>query len=134
MQVPTDPERPMPRRFTAFLCLILMACTSGRPARATRDRTVLTAEEIAATQLVDAYEVVQALRPEFLRTRGPASIRQPEAEKPVVYIDGVKTGDPTTLRRVTREVVKEIRYLDSREATTRFGTGHGAGAILVTTK
>jgi hypothetical protein len=30
--------------------------------------------------------------------------------------------------------VQEIRFLDSRMATLEFGTDHGLGAILVTTK
>jgi hypothetical protein len=31
-------------------------------------------------------------------------------------------------------VIEEMRFLDKREATTRFGTDHAEGAILVTTR
>jgi hypothetical protein len=30
--------------------------------------------------------------------------------------------------------VREVRFLDSREATQRFGAGHRSGAILVSTR
>ncbi|MCI0432055.1 MAG: hypothetical protein L0271_00195 [Gemmatimonadetes bacterium] len=109
-------------------------CASGGGPADRQDRNVITLDEIAAAELVDAYEIVQALRPEFLRTRGSASIRAPDPIEAVVYIDGVKTGPPETLRSVRREVLREIRYIDSREATTRYGTGHRGGAILVTTR
>ncbi len=124
----------MSLRTALILVVGLAACASRGPAADRRDRDVITFDEIARSELVDAYEVVQALRPEFLRTRGSASIRAPEPIEAVVYIDGVRAGPPDTLRRVTRAVLREIRYIDSREATTRFGTGHRGGAILVITR
>jgi hypothetical protein len=95
---------------------------------------VITEREIEESALLDAFEVVRALRPEFLRTRGSSSFRVTEPVEAQVYVDGVRTGDPASLRRLPRDVVREIRYIDAREATTRYGTGHGAGAILVATK
>jgi hypothetical protein len=38
------------------------------------------------------------------------------------------------LRDLPVEVVQEIRYMNSRDATMQYGTDHGSGAILVTTK
>jgi hypothetical protein len=114
--------------------LILLACGGARTAGGQRDRDLITEPEIVATQLRDAYEVVQALRPEFLRTRGVSSFRATDPVEAVVYVDGVRQGALATLRRVSWEVLREIRYIDAREATTRYGTGHGAGAILVATK
>jgi hypothetical protein len=49
----------------------------------------------------------------------------------VVYMDDVRQfGDLV----VIPSRVKEIRFLNSRDATTRYGTGHSSGVILVTTK
>lgn len=123
-------------RWTAvIITLSLAAGCSGRvPPAERRDRNLITTAEIAGSELRDAYEIVQALRPEFLRTRGSASIRAPDPIEPVVYIDGVRSGNPETLRRVSRDALREIQYIDSREATTRFGTGHRGGAILVVTR
>jgi hypothetical protein len=38
------------------------------------------------------------------------------------------------LRLIQTSTVQEIRYVDGRAATLRWGTGHGAGAIVVTTR
>jgi hypothetical protein len=95
---------------------------------------VITFAEIETLQVATAYEVVLQLRPEYLRTRGPASVSTPTPAEAVVYLDGVRQGGPETLRRIRKQTLREIRYMDSREATTQFGTGHRAGAILVITR
>ena len=38
------------------------------------------------------------------------------------------------LRNINVDQVQEIRHLNSRDATMQYGTDHGAGAIMVTTK
>lgn len=123
----------MQRLWLPMTLTLLLAC-GGSQTQGTRDRTVITEREIEESALLDAFEVVRALRPEFLRTRGSSSFRVTEPVEAQVYVDGVRTGDPASLRRLPRDVVREIRYIDAREATTRYGTGHGAGAILVATK
>lgn len=124
----------MSRRAWLPLTIVVLLACGGSRAQGTRDRTVITEREIQESALLDAFEVVRALRPEFLRTRGTSSFRATDPVEAQVYVDGVRTGDPETLRRLPRDVVREIRYIDAREATTRYGTGHGAGAILVATK
>jgi len=52
----------------------------------------------------------------------------------VVYLDDVRLGEVTTMRNVTAMSVKEIRYLSATDATQRWGTGHGSGAIQVISK
>jgi hypothetical protein len=52
----------------------------------------------------------------------------------VFYLDGVRLNDRTGLMSIPADRIKEIRFINSRDATTRWGTGHGSGAILVTTK
>ncbi|MGH7501834.1 MAG: hypothetical protein ACREL7_08770 [Longimicrobiales bacterium] len=121
------------RSWLSLTLLVVCACAGSR-AQGARDRYLITEAEIEASAQLNAYEVVQALRPEFLRTRGTTSFRATEPVEAVVYVDGLRTGDPSTLRGVPREVVREIRYIDAREATTRYGTGHGGGVIMVSTK
>lgn len=123
----------MQRMWLPMTLTLLLAC-GGSQTQGTRDRTVITEREIEESALLDAFEVVRALRPEFLRTRGSSSFRATEPVEAQVYVDGVRIGDPASLRRLPRDVLREIRYIDAREATTRYGTGHGAGAILVATK
>lgn len=52
----------------------------------------------------------------------------------VVYQDGVRSGGSNTLESMPTIAVREIRFINAADATTRFGTGHPMGAILVTTK
>jgi hypothetical protein len=98
--------------------------------------------EIAATGLQTLYEVIERLRPSMLRTRGQvgrlsgATGSEPGASNSgiKVYLNGTGVGDISMLRTIQASSVKQVQYLSSSDATTRFGTGHDAGAILVTSK
>lgn len=117
------------------IALVIAACASSGGSSGSRDRTMITTEEIAAvTQAGTAYDVVQQLRPEYLRTRGLRSMNATEPAGAVVYVDNVRRGGPETLRSIPRENVLDIRYLNGADATTMYGTGHGDGAILVRTR
>lgn len=124
----------MLRPAVALVGLVTLAGCSSASAGSVRDRDRITLAEIDGTHGANAYDVVQALRPEFLRSRGVASIRSATPQYAIVYIDGVRVGPLGELRRIPREQVEEIRYLSGSDATTVYGTGHGGGAILVTTK
>jgi hypothetical protein len=82
-------------------------------------------DEVAATS---AYDAILRLRPAWLRTRGGSEgdIR--------VYIDGVNAGDTQRLRVMSLDRVREMRRISASDATTRWGTGHTAGAIEVITR
>jgi hypothetical protein len=96
---------------------------------------VIVEAEVAAAGVTNALEAVQRLRPAMLRSRaGGASQSNPQGEPIAVYLDGVKVGGPEQLVSVTALAVKEIRFINAADATTRFGTGHPSGAIMVTTK
>jgi hypothetical protein len=110
--------------------------TVARPIRGAAD--VIGEAEINASVYQNALEVVQNLRPTMMRPRtstaqGPVPV--------VLYMDDVRMGelsglgaDLTGLTNVPAGRVKEIRYINARDATTRWGTGHASGVILVTTK
>ena len=115
--------------------LVLSACgpkkTDRRPMTS---RNVLTATEIERTNAATALDAVQALRPHFLNTRGAQSIQDPNPPQPIVYLDGMRLGLPSTLSMITASSVVTIEYVNSIEASSRYGMGHGGGAILVTTR
>jgi len=122
------------RRFVPLvLAGVFAACASGYggaaggSGTARRNSNLISAEEIAGASGGSAYELVRQLRPSWTVTRGGNT-------EPIAYVDGIRFGSLEDLRNVAVEQVREIRYLDSREATTRFGTGHTAGAIEVTTR
>jgi hypothetical protein len=109
----------------------------------------LTEEELAPYRAQDVYQAVRRLRSIWLNARGSQGTWQPAAnpdELPTraddagesqiqVYIDGVRDmRGIEALRDLSVEVVQEVRHMNSRDATMMYGTDHGAGAILVTTK
>lgn len=104
-------------------------CASGGGAGSTRsDPNLITAEELANYTSLTCLEVIQRLRPRWLQRRG-------SEQNPVVYQDGSRIGfAEDVLAGMAVTTVESMRYLDSSNATTRYGTGHGAGAIEVTTR
>jgi len=116
------------------VAILLAACATTARERSGGDRHRITADQIEAvtSQYSTAYEVVQNLRPLWLRKRGATSFSR-ETEI-AVYIDGARYGTPDDLRRLAIISVGAMRFLSPSEATNRYGTGHTHGAILVRTK
>ncbi len=113
-------------------CLVAVACgPAPRTAEPTPSRRLLLEDEIRGTQVATAYQIVARLRPEWLRRRGRVSVRDPTAGAVVVYLNGMRQGGVSALDAIVAETVLEMEYLNGQEATTRFGTGHGGGVILV---
>lgn len=114
----------------------LTACAAATPAtRPLRvsGRDVITAAEIVASRVTDAYQAVSQLRPEFLRPRG-AVVIAPRVQTPlVVYLDDLPFGPAESLHYIPLERVRVIRYLGPADADLRWGGSHSTGAILVTT-
>lgn len=114
---------------------MLSGCAaSGTGSGARGPRNVLSHEEIATINVATAYDAVQQLRPEYLRTRGTISVQSPNPEYAVVYINGVRAGGLDALQRIRASDVQDMRYLSASEATTRYGTGHAGGVIEVRTR
>ncbi|HKO16950.1 MAG TPA: hypothetical protein VJU87_11975 [Gemmatimonadaceae bacterium] len=107
--------------------------TASRARSISRQPDVIAADELATIDVQNALQAVQRLRPNFLRSVGPTSITQAEAGI-VVYVDNTRMGGTEVLEQIPITEVKEIRYLNATDATQRYGTGHTAGAIVVTRK
>ena len=118
------------------LVLLVSGCgPSGGTSTATESHDVLTAAEIATTDATNAYDAISLKRPWFLQSRGPRSLTQAAPgqtnEYPVVYLDRTYYGEIESLRQIPTIQIREIRYLDSNDATMYFGAGHTGGIILV---
>jgi hypothetical protein len=113
------------------------ASTGGSAAQLRGNSNVITSEEITAGAGSTAYEVIQRLRPNYLRTRGAvrgaptASGNNLEPIDIVVYVNESRVGGSDQLRQISVHDIREIRYFSANEATTKWGTGHSAGAIQV---
>jgi hypothetical protein len=115
-----------------FMILVASCASSGeqeRPPRGRSDRIVLA--EIEATSLSNAFDLVERLRPAWLRPRGQASLSGGGSMEPVVYFENTRMGGPSALRTIDARSVEEIRLIRAADATTRWGTGHIGGVIQV---
>jgi hypothetical protein len=113
--------------------------SSGTAARSSRSQDVIAEAEITsrAREATNALQIIEQLRPQMLRTRGSSSLARSatgEEALPRVYVDDMSYGNLNSLSNVAALQIREIRFLSSRDATTRWGTGHAGGVILVTTK
>lgn len=123
-------------------CIATAACANApkvepaqEGARSTRRaNNVITQQELEESTARDAYQAVQMLRPDWLRTRGATSIRDATASEAVVYLDGLRYGPPRSLEQFRVSTIKELRHYSGTEATNRWGTGHGGGVIYVTSR
>jgi hypothetical protein len=90
------------------------------------DSDRITQEDLTELQQLDALQVVQRLRPAWLRRRA--------GTLPMVVVNGVPMdGGTQALRNFRVGEIREMEYLDPSDATMRLGTGYPAGAIIVTT-
>ena len=127
------------RTLTFFACALLLSATyacGGSTAKAANTEAtprrsnpnILTADEALKTGQPTVYRAIQVARPQWLFAR-PQGNPSGRMEAIPVYVAGNRYGDVGSLEQITVSSVKEIRYMDARDATTRFGTGHGGGAI-----
>ena len=110
------------------------ASVSSSPKRGSSN--LITQAEIESTSLELLYDVIERLRPSMLRARGQTSRLSSGAETSTikVYHNGTLMGDLSSLRSIQSSSVKQVEFLSSSDATTRFGTGNAAGAIVITSK
>ena len=117
----------------AALSLAACASTSQTAPATGGNRSMLTTAELreeSASRTLD--EIIRQRRPMWLNARGTASLQG--GDEIVVYRDGVPTGGPAVLRTMVAETVESVQFLPAADATTRFGTGHSLGAILVVSR
>lgn len=121
----------------AIVCALplMYACASsgGGP---TGDPDLLTAAQLEAFQHLNAFDAIRQTRPQWLRSsRGRSSFRDAnESQRGLrVYVDGVLFGGASDLERIEVRAIHDVRFLDAREATLRYGTNHAEGALLVRT-
>lgn len=107
--------------------------TAVAPARG--NSNLILEAEITGSGSSNALEAIQRLRPAMLRGRGSSQIGEGSGTDQIqVYVDGIPSGGLSAASSVAAMTVKEIRYINASDATTRFGTNHAMGAILITTK
>ncbi len=97
-------------------------------------RDLITAQEIEGVSVSNAYELIERVRPLWLRSRGGRSTRL-ETEI-VVYLNGSFLGGIDDLRGIPIDIVDSVKALDAAEAGLLPGLGsrHVERAIMVVTR
>jgi len=109
------------------------ACASGSGGGSGSGMDLITREQIEESNYSTALQVVQRLKPRWLRpVRGNSSLTGPPPEA-VVFLDGVRFGDLSSLSNINAIIVDHMEYMGATEATTLYGTGYMGGAIRVFT-
>ncbi|HEU5185876.1 MAG TPA: hypothetical protein VFU01_14985 [Gemmatimonadaceae bacterium] len=124
------------RVHTMLLAAFLIGCTHPGADVAPRSgaQDVLASEEIERSNAGTLHEAIERLRPQFLLSRGRASMRAPNSLLPVVFVDNVPQASIESLRGISARDVQYVRFLSAADATTRYGTGYMAGVIEVVLK
>jgi hypothetical protein len=122
---------------------------AAAPVASTASRTsVITEAEVRVSTHETVYQLVQALRPMWLRREGVSGHTNPPApdsEDPPgpltvtedagvrVYVERGFVGDIWSLRQIAVADVTSLEFLDTATATYRLGQGNSMGAIVVHT-
>jgi hypothetical protein len=121
---------------TLAVLLTLAACATGggteEQDRGSRNRIVRA--ELQEIPVTTAFEAVRQLRPNWLRQRGEASISAFGSGGIRVVIDSAPQGELEVLETIRTDQIEEMRFLNQSEASVRYGTNFGYGAIEIVTR
>ncbi len=95
------------------------------------DQNRITFEELQDDPSLDLLTLIERERPRWMRPRGTTVFSGQVS--PAVFIDDVRQpGGVDVLRSLRVTDLQEVRFMNARDATTRYGTDMISGAILVT--
>jgi hypothetical protein len=134
---------PFPRLLTfAMVSAALFACTppaisppSDQEVREARGRSdVITQEQMAELGSLNLYQVIERIRPQWLR-RSARSLSG--GDEVVVFQDASFLGGPEVLRQLHPGLARRLRYLDAATASATLaglGSRKVLGAIVIETR
>lgn len=106
------------------------ACaSSGASGASATSRVVITGEQLLATNQSNLYQALQNLRPQWLRSRGSATLSGPT--EVMLFVNEAPYGTVNDLSGIPIDAVQDIRFLNASEAGSRYGTAAGAGGLLL---
>ena len=132
----------MRRRFKLFIvaaATTLTGCATAGPNTTPTRSDVITAAQISTSGASSAWDAVQRLQPHWLRPPATGSIAGGVAQSQVilVYLDGHRLGDVSSLRTLSTSGITSMRWLDAARASTvltDIGSDPIAGAIVIRTQ
>ncbi|MBA4156979.1 MAG: hypothetical protein H0X65_05835 [Gemmatimonadetes bacterium] len=124
-------------RSLLLACVVLATACATAPAPdgtvARRNPTLITAEEIQASSASNVAELIQSLRPSWVRGARVTGAGGEDAGSVAVFLNQARLGGLSELQQMTLGGITSITFVDARTATQRWGTGHSQGAIVVST-
>ncbi len=125
----------------------LMGCAPLHPGASPTSRTEETGSakdppdpnwiseyEIDQIEFHSAYEIIEVLRPQWLRTRGVNSITDRTSRYADVFVDGQFVGGIDYLWTVSAMQIGGLRFWGPGPAGVRFGMGYPRGVIEINSK
>ena len=114
---------------SSLLASVLLACASAPGAGSTNATGPITAEEIAAANVPNAYEAVSRLRNAWFRDRSGGGS---ETRAPLVFVGETRQiNGVDDLRNFRAQEIAEIRFVRGADAVSRWGMDGRGGAIFV---
>jgi hypothetical protein len=131
------------RALLPFCAVALVTSAAAAQSKPKSSSTLITAEEIerARPNVGNAFDVVQSLRPRWLRTREMVQLpgsafnggSDAQMSQVHVYMDDRDKGDVDFLKTIPAELVYTLKFMSMTEVGARFGPSRGPG-IVVTLK
>jgi hypothetical protein len=135
-------NRTMHRAVASTFLAMTAACATGAspvPLSSAPDRGVIstnrfiiTDAEIPTTGTESAYDMIQRLRPEFLREKPTQTYNgaQSNVAPPLsVFLNGTRIGLLADLRGISAPTLSMVRYYNIEEGKRKFGMQYGGGVI-----
>ena len=115
--------------FALALAVGLAGCASAgggssRPAGSSMTRIVRA--ELAELPEMNALQAIERLRRRWLQSRAGDQVQ--------LYVDGSRRSNVRDLESIRSTEIEQMEFMSASDATTRYGTGHSGGAILVTSR
>ena len=109
--------------------LVASACAASGPIRRDGGDSDFISTSQIASKVGSVYDVIRTYHPNWLRIRGPDSLRR--SGEVQVYFDGTRVGGIENLKSIAANGISFIRWYDGIEAAARWGLDHGNGVIWV---
>ncbi|MEO7512271.1 MAG: hypothetical protein ABIZ91_10980, partial [Gemmatimonadaceae bacterium] len=105
------------------------AAGAGASQSPSTDYSVLLRDQIHDTPYTNLYDLVRAVRPNWMRVKGTDSFNAPTTVQ--VYMDNARIGGIEQLRSIGTATIYSVKYYDGITASARWGLDHGQGVIFI---